>query len=571
MRILIVYILALLHGVLYAQGDTLKYPQNYFNAPLDIPIALAGNYGEPRSGHFHAGLDIQTNQKEGLPVYAAADGYVSRMYVSSVGYGNALFITHPNGYVTVYGHLKEFSPALMKRLRKGQYAKKSFSVDLQIAKGEFPVKQGDKMAFSGSTGSSGGPHLHFEIRDAAENPLNPMLFGFKIADATPPVVSYLKFYPMDSLKYRCDGYRCKLTGKAGRFEVPGGIVKLNSPSVGVSVNTYDLMDKVENRLGIYSLKLYDNDKLIYECNFDRMSFKEGRYVLSQLDYPVFLMEDEQMFHKCFVEPGNKCPVYSNLVNSGIIDLSNGAAHSIKLEVADFSGNVSSINCNVQYDAKSNLFKAKEMPYVKRFDYGKANEFSNNDIKISIPADCLFDTVYFNYSAALSTSADVFSKEHLLSNPLTGFFDWYKMSIRAEKLNPNYKDKAIIVFRDEKGNEFSRGGNYQDGFVSTRAREFGLCYIKIDTIPPHIAPVNITAGKNMSKYKTIQFKITDNLSGIGAFNTYLDDNWVVTDYDAKSSTLIYHIDKDLQPGEHHFKVVVADERSNTSEYNMLFKM
>ena len=132
MRFLIVYILALIPGVFFAQGDTIKYPQNYFKAPLDIPIALAGNYGEPRGGHFHAGLDIQTNQKEGLPVYAAADGYVSRMYVSSVGYGNALFITHPNGYVTVYGHLKEFSPELMKRLRKGQYAKKSFAVDLQI-------------------------------------------------------------------------------------------------------------------------------------------------------------------------------------------------------------------------------------------------------------------------------------------------------------------------------------------------------------------------------------------------------------------------------------------------------
>ena len=192
----------------------------------------------------------------------------------------------------------------------------------------------------------------------------------------------------------------------------GGVVKLNSTSIGVSVNTFDLMDNVENRLGIYQLKLYDDGKLIYECKIDRMSFKEGRYVLSQVDYPVFLNENDQTFQKCFVEPGNKCPIYSNLVNRGIIDLSDSALHEIDIDVADFTGNISAIHFKVQYDAKSNLLKEKETPVVKRFDYNKPNEFSNNDIKISIPVGCLFDTMYFNYSAALSTNADVFSKEHL---------------------------------------------------------------------------------------------------------------------------------------------------------------
>lgn len=565
MSFLTPYLFILLHTLLQPKADTVAYPQNYFKAPLDIPLILAGNFGEPRAGHFHAGLDIQTKQVEGLPVFAAAGGYVSRINISSVGYGNALYLTHPNGYVTVYGHLKEFTPALMKRLRVEQYAKKSFAVDFELKPDEFPVKQGELIAYSGSTGSSGGPHLHFEIRDLAENTINPLLFGIKLLDEERPLVNGIKFYPMDSLKYSCDGYRCSLSGKNGNFTISDGMVKLNSKLIGIALNTYDVMNNSENRLGLYTLKMYKDDTLVYEYKMDKLSFKDSRYVLSQIDYPIFLNEDEQLYQKCFVEPGNKCPIYTDINNRGIIDLSDTAIHTVRIEASDFWGNVSTIYFKLQYNSKSNLLKENKTPYVTRFDYNKVNTFANNDIRIEIPEGCLFDTLYFNYSSALSTSSDVYSMEYLLGNPNACFFNWYNLSIKAEKLDPHYKDKAVIVFKDEKGNEFSRGGSFRDGFVTTRAREFGLCYIKIDTIPPRIIPVNIYQGKNMRKSKTILFKIRDDLSGIRSFNTYLDNAWVVTDYDAKSSTLTYDIDKTIKPGEHKFKVVVEDERHNVAEY------
>ena len=571
MHFLAPYIFAFLHAWLQPQAEARPYPQNYFKPPLNIPLLLAGNFGEPRAGHFHAGLDLQTKQMEGLPVYAAADGYVSRINVSSVGYGNALYITHPNGYVTVYGHLKEFTPALMQRLRVEQYAKKSFAVNIELKPDEFAVKQGDQIAWSGSTGSSGGPHLHFEIRDETENPINPLLFGIKIIDETRPLVSGLKFYPMDSLKYASDGYRCALAGKTGKFEVPGGTLKLNTTLVGIAFNTYDLMDRSENRLGIYTLNLYKDGQLVYACKMDRISFKDSRYVLSQIDYPVFINEDELIYQKCFVEPGNRCPVYNSLVNRGIIDLSDGVVHAIKIEAADFSGNVSTVQFNLQFDSKSNAMKAGRMPFVKRFDYNQPNEFFSTGLRLSIPANCLFDTVFFNYSEALSTSLDVYSKEHLLSNVNTTFFDWFSISIKVEKLTERLKDKAVVVFKDNKGNEFSRGGTYSEGFVTTKAREFGLCYIKVDTVPPVITPVNIYPGKNMHKSNTILFKISDDLSGIRNFNTYLDGEWVETDYDAKSSTLIYYLNGSLKAGEHRFKVTAEDERHNTSEYVVKFNM
>jgi len=571
MNFLVPYIFLFLHSGLLSGNDSTAYPQNYFKSPLGIPVLLAGNFGEPRAGHFHAGLDIQTKQVEGLPVYAAADGYVSRVNVSSVGYGNALYVTHPNGYVTVYGHLKEFMPDLMKHLRKEQYAKKSFAIDFELKPDDFPVKQGDQIAYSGSTGSSGGPHLHFEIRDAAENPINPLLFGIKIVDQTRPLVSGLKVYAMDSLKYFSDGYRCGLNGKNGKFELQGGTIKVNCARVGLGLNTYDLMDRSDNRLGIYNLKLYKDEQLVYEYKMDKISFKDSRYVLSEIDYPVFINEDEQMYYKCFVEPGNKCPVYSHVINHGIVDLSDGAVHDIRIEASDFSGNTSIVQGKLQYDARSNLIKENKTPYLKRFDCGQPNEFRDNDIVISLPANCLFDTLYFNHSEALSTNREVYSKEHLLSSVNACFFDWFNLSIKGEKLTQHLEDKAVIVFKDAKGNEFSRGGVFKDGFVSTKAREFGLCYIKVDTIPPTITPVNIYAGKNMSKSKVIVFKIADELSGIKSFNTYLDGEWVVADYDAKSSSLIYYMDNNMKPGEHRFRVVAEDERHNSAEYVVKFNI
>ncbi|MDB5282158.1 MAG: peptidase [Bacteroidota bacterium] len=547
------------------------YPQNYFKSPLDIPLTLAGNFGEPRKGHFHTGLDFRTNEVEGLKVYAAADGYISRINVSSVGYGNALYITHPNGFVSVYGHLKEYAPQIMARLRKEQYSKESFAVDFSLPPGEIIVKQGEQIALSGNTGGSGGPHLHFEIRDAAENAINPLLFGINLKDNLKPAVNFIKFYPMDSLKYKCDGYREKVTGKDGEYTCGSGTVALNCQSVGISLNTYDMIDESENHIGIYKMKMYDGVKAVYEYRVDKMSFKENRFVISQIDYPVFLNESHKSFHKCFVEPGNHCPVYENVANRGILNLADGKVHDIKIEVSDYAGNTSNIHFSLKYDSASKLLKAKELNYVKRFDYAKEDEFSNPELKLEIPAGSLLDTVYFNYSSSLASSSSIFSKVHQLDKPATQVFDWFYVTIKTEKLNFRFREKAVVVYKDETGEEVSRGGKYENGSIKAKAREFGTYYVKIDTTIPTITPLNISKGKDMKKDKKIRVKISDDLSGISNFSTYIDDKWVVTDYDAKSYTLTHSIDPHLAAGTHTFKVVVTDERKNTAEYSVTFKM
>jgi len=351
--------------------------EGYFGRVLNIsPPTIVGNFGEPRRLHFHTGLDFRTNQEEGHAVFAAAGGYISRINVSGVGYGNALYITHPNGYVTAYGHLQQFNHKIAQRLRKEQYEKESFAVDFYLTPSELPVKKGDTIALSGNSGGSGGPHLHFEVRDSLERVYNPLLFGYKLKDEMKPIISYLKFYPLDELKNKCDGYRAKvIRNKQGSYEVTGGAVKLNASQVGFSVNAYDVMNLTEAHTGIYNMTVFDGDKMIYEYQIDRLSFPERRYVLSHIDYPIFMSESRKSFHKCFVEPGNKCPAYSNLLNAGLIDISDNEPHNIHIEVSDYTGNVSLIKFKLQQDKASMLFKAKELKYTTRFDYDHKDAYS----------------------------------------------------------------------------------------------------------------------------------------------------------------------------------------------------
>lgn len=570
MNYLVFYVLALLHNPVVLADVPVKYPQNYFQPPLDTPLTIAGNFGEPRKGHFHTGLDFKTGEEEGHKVVAAADGYVSRINISSGGYGNALYITHPNGYVTVYGHLKEFVPKLMERLRKEQYAKKSFSVDFSLLPNEMPVKQGELIALSGNTGASGGPHLHFEIRDEKENAINPLLFGVQLKDDMKPLAAHIQFYAMDELKYNSNWHRVKLNGKNGEYETGKEPIKLNAKKIGIAVHTYDVLNFTDNVVGLYNIKMFDNGQLCYEYQMDRLSFKENRYVISQVDYPVFLTEASKSFNKCFVEPGNYCPVYHNLKNRGIVDLSNTKAHEIKVELTDFAGNTSAVTSYVVYDATAKVFKPTEKNYEARFDYDKDNEFANSDVSLKIPKGCLLDTVYFNYSSTLSTDPGIYSKVHQLDHMFTQAFDWFWVSIRAEKLNNKFLHKAVVVYRTDGGDEVARGGTYENAFVKARVREFGTYYLRIDTTPPHILPVNISSNRNLKKEKKILIKISDNLSGINTFNTYIDDQWVVTDYDAKASLLTHYLDTQLKPGTHTFKLVVEDERKNVAEYTSTFK-
>jgi hypothetical protein len=552
-----------------AQDTVPTYPKGYFGSPLDIPFLLAGNFGEPRASHFHMGLDIRTQEKEGLNVYAIGDGYVSRIGVSPYGYGNALYITYPNGFTSVYGHLSRFNPEITARLRKEQNAKQEFAVDFILKPDEIPVTKGELVAYSGNTGGSGGPHLHFEIRDALERPINPFLFGYKSADHIPPSIAAVKFYPMDEKRYKADGYRTPVVAVGTNYELKTGLQKLNATSIGIAVNTFDHMDERLHTVGLYDLKMYDNDSLLFEYTVDRIAFDYIRNVIAQVDYPIFTHEGSRAFQKCFVERNNNTQAYYHHVkNNGIIDISDGEIHHIRIEAADYAGNKSILRAEVEYNPEGTAFKPRPNTYMTALSPSKDNVLTGDDFKVTIPGKSLLDSVYINYSSTPAKYPGVFSNVIKIGDSYD-LLSYYTVSIKPLNLPDALKDKALIAWKSASGGTAARSAKWTGDMLTAQAREFGSFYIVIDTTPPKITPVNIMKGKNMHTAKKIMVSIRDNLSGIADYHGYIDGQWQLMEMDGKSAILRMPIPTTLSAGEHNFKLIVTDDRNNKAEYSVNF--
>lgn len=541
------------------------YPLVDFRPPLDIlPPALAGSFGELRGNHFHSGIDFRTNQREGYPVYAIADGYVSRVRVQNSGFGQALYLTHTNGYTSVYGHLSRFAPKIAETVKSISYQKKTFEMDEYPAADQFPVHKGDVIAWSGNRGSSGGPHLHFEIRDSkTEQTINPQLFGIQIPDDIPPVIYSLYLYKLNKKVFNeyTPKQAFQVTGGGGKYHLAANTIII-SGEVGFGITTTDRHNGHSGLNGVYSIELQVDGKTVFTSALERFAFENSKGINSHIDYPAF-MTSRRSIQKSFVDPGNPMKIYYNLQNNGRIEFTDQDAHELKYTITDSKGNKSILTFAVKSDGKS--ITTPEEPDGIPFFYNKDNEFSTESVKVVVPKGTLYNDFNLAFKVKPRPARGAYSEVYQVHNNLTPLHVGFNLWIKADASLGNLKDKAVIV----SSGGSSQGGIFDNGYVKASPRNFGSYYIAVDTVAPSIIPVNILEGKNMGGIPRMLFKIRDNLSGIKSFNGYIDGSWVLMEFDTKTATLWHSFDSRTGPGKHQLRLEVEDMKGNIKTYSINF--
>ncbi len=546
-----------------------QYPKDFFRSPLDIPLFLSGNFGELRSNHFHSGLDLKTQGVENMPVYAPADGYVSRIKIQAGGYGKALYVTHLNGYTTVYGHLNNFKENIATYLKEQQYKKESFEIELLPDSNLFRVRKGDVIAYSGNTGSSGGPHLHFEIRDSkTENVYNPLFFGFEVKDKTPPAITSLAVYNFDENTRKGPQNRklYPVTKAEGKYVVNGGKPLVASGITGFGLEVYDQLDGADNKNGAYSIELLKDSSRIYYHKIDEMQFHLTRFINSHIDYEEKVL-NKNAIQKSFVEPGNQLKIYETKISAGKTEIETGNKYKFNYIVKDVAGNISKLEFKIEGTVKSEMVMNESLA-AKAFYFDSVNKFTSNDIELLMPDFALYRDIDFSYSVKPKTK-QTYSAIHNIHKNTEPLQREYMLSIKPDSIPETINDKLLIVSFNSNNNPVSEGGKFENGTVTTKTKSFGSFAVMADTTKPKITPVNITRDGDLSAAKTIKVKISDNLSGIAFYRGSIDGRWVLMEYDSKNSLLTYTFDKSMSKGKHYFDLIVTDGKQNSGKYEAHF--
>ena len=545
-----------------------------FRSPVDIDIKLSGNFGELRGSHFHTGIDIKTKGTIGHNIYAIADGYVSRIKVSPVGYGNALYIRHDNGYTSVYGHLDRFNIQIEQYVITEQYLIKKFAVNLYPEANEIRVKKGDVIGLSGNSGGSMGPHLHFEIRDTkSEKPLNPLFWDMGIPDNIPPRFHKLILNPLSD--------KALINGKHERaifdlernqsvYFVKDKSVISVSDTIGVLAYVNDYLNNTYNRCGVFELKMLVDGELYYYLKMDDLSFAENRYIMSHIDYGLKI-DTKIKAHKCYVDEGNHFGAYQFVKKDGRLFLKPGQRKNVKIIATDVNENKAELSFTL-LGVPSNI-EVPKREYAQVLIPGKVNYFESDGIKIKFPGNSIFRKVYFQYSKD-STMPKLYSDIYNIHNIREPLHKRYSLSIKANDIPYQYYDK-IYLASVNKDNEISNAASnvkLEDGWINARIRSFGSFAVALDTIRPEITALNISENKDMSGESRIAFKITDEETGIDKYNGYINGQWVLFQYDAKNDLIYYEFD-DYMPkaNDYVLKLIVTDNKNNTAVKTISFTM
>ncbi len=543
------------------------YEPGYFRSPLDIELSLAGNFGELRNNHFHSGLDIKTQNKEGLKIYAVADGYVSRIKISPFGYGKSIYITHPNGYISLYAHLQGFNDTIGTYIRAEQFKQENFAIEIFPPKGRLVIKQGDIIALSGNTGGSTGPHLHFEIREErTEKIVNPLYWGFALKDNQKPVIKEVAIFPID-INSRVNKlnkpFFLKVTKVNGIYKPLVDTIKACG-KIGLGIEGYDMEDLSSNKNGIYAIEMKVNNKKIYSSVFEKFAFDETRYINCYVDYPY-----HKNTQRSFLLKNNRLGIYKDIIDRGILTIATDSVYKIEYEAKDFFGNISVIRFYLKGIAGNIV--AKDSSVVKPlaiFHFADTNKFTTQDLSILLPPNILYEDIQFTYKCSKAPLSGTISNLHSIHSKLTPVHSYYSISIRCPELPEKLKDKAFIASIDNAKKTYNEGGILENGYINTQTRSFGNFAIALDTTPPVIKPLNISNNKIITGQQNISFKVTDDLTGIVSYRGTIDGKWVLFEYDGKKDKLTYE-KENLSKGKHKLSLEVKDDRKNSGVLNIEF--
>lgn len=544
-----------------------------FISPLSDVFGITGSFGEIRSDHFHSGIDLSTNGSIGKEIKATNSGYISRIKVSANGYGKSIFIDHQNGLTTGYGHLDRYADQIEDYIKRTQYQLKSFEIDVFPKPSEFPINKGDLVAFSGNSGGSSGPHLHYEVRTTIDQQIvSPAPEYLTFTDSIAPIIRSLHIYTIDSASYS-NSYSDKKEIPISKHKNDYTVIRTVNAykKIGIGIDVMDRINNLNSQLGFRNISLSVNGKIIYKLEMQKFAFAETRYVNSIIDYAAKYTTGKEIV-KLFAEKANFFSGIHNLQNRGIINVQPDSLYRIQILIGDANSNITKLDFSIKGVKPTLKDKSTIKPNgnTTLLSCMIENSIVNDTFILQIPKYSLYDNLYFYHRS--SFSALYYSPIVKLHSPKTPIHIKAKLSIKSMNLPIKYQSKSLLATFDKDKKISAAGGEWKDGMVTGNISGFGDYVIVLDTIAPEITPLNIRDGADLTEALDMRLLIKDDLSGIAKIDGYIDNKWVVFDYDKKNNLISYKFDKErLKKGiEHSIEIVVLDIKNNEGRFHCKFR-
>ena len=529
---------------------------NPFISPFDFPLLLSGNFGELRANHFHGGVDFKTQGVVGKPIRCIADGYISRVTVTPGGYGQAVYITHDNGYTSVHGHLHRFMAEVQQVVEAYQYEHETFAVDLKFEADRFPLKQGEVFALAGNEGYSFGPHLHMEIRKTdTEEYIDPLQFYTDLLkDTTAPRATHVMLYPQAG-KGVVNGSSKKkvmpLNGQQGMVTAWG--------KIAAGIKAYDYMDGTSNNYGVRSVTLFVDSVEVFRSTVDGFLPDENRMINAWTDYEEYATRNS-WFMRSQILPGNTWRMLQADDEGGVVTINEERPYRFCYVLEDLYGNRHTYRFVVQGKEQTIEPLHKGKHFLK---WNQGNVVQQPGMELVIPKGMLYEDVDLN-CRVIADALDI-SFDYQLHDKAVPLHGGCPLVIGVRNY-PVADMSKYYVARKYKGRKSSAGGSFKDGYMHTTIRELGTYSVAVDTVAPSVVPLN----KPQWKTGNIQFKIRDAETGIKDYKVFIDGKFVLFKFASKNATLsCMHPNRIKRGMKHRMEVIVTDYCGNVAKEEYQF--